>query len=93
MKPGNTACDNSIFCRSVSSLRNQMEKEKHNHRQEYLRKMKENKFLLEQIEDLKKELKKAKEYRVPPHLSQSGNQQQLRHRSNIGSRKNSLIDR
>ena len=51
--------------RSVSSLRNQMEKDKRNHRQEYLKKIKENKFLLDQIEDLKKEVKKANEYKVP----------------------------
>ena len=36
-----------------------MEKEKRNHRQEYLRKMKENKDLLDQIDELKKQLKKV----------------------------------
>ena len=33
-----------------------MEKEKRNHKQEHLRKLKENTFLLEEIEQLKKEL-------------------------------------
>ena len=45
-----------------------MEKEKRNHRQEYLRKLKENTFLLEEIEQLKKELKSAQEYKIPPHI-------------------------
>ena len=55
--------------RSVSSLKHQMEKERSIHRQEYLRKMKENAFLLKEIEALKKDLKKANEYKVPPKLS------------------------
>ena len=42
-----------------------MEKEKRNHRQEHLRKLKENTFLLEEIEQLKKELKSAQEYKIP----------------------------
>jgi len=46
-----------------------MEKERHIHKQEYLRKMKENAFLLQEIEELKKELKKATEYKIPPKLS------------------------
>jgi hypothetical protein len=37
----------NIPVRSVSSLKNQMEKEKNIHRQEYLRKMRENGFLLQ----------------------------------------------
>ena len=45
-----------------------MEKEKRNHRQEYLRKLKENTFLLEEIEQLKKELKTAQEYKIPAHI-------------------------
>jgi len=52
----------------VSSLKNQMEKEKRNHRQEYLRKLKENSFLLQEIEQLKKELKAAQEYKIPAHI-------------------------
>jgi hypothetical protein len=36
-----------VIYRSVSSLKNQMEKERSIHRQEYLRKMKENAFLLQ----------------------------------------------
>ena len=57
------------FSRSVSSLKSQMEKERHIHKQEYLRKMKENAFLLQEIEELKKELKKATEYKIPAKLS------------------------
>ena len=57
-----------LFFRSVSSLKNQMEKEKRNHRQEYLRKLKENSFLLQEIEQLKKELKAAQEYKIPAHV-------------------------
>ena len=45
-----------------------MEKEKRNHRQEYLRKLKENSFLLQEIEQLKKELKSAQEYKIPAHI-------------------------
>ena len=45
-----------------------MEKEKRNHRQEYLRKLKENSFLLHEIEQLKKELKSAQEYKIPAHI-------------------------
>ena len=52
----------------MSSLKSQMEKEKRNHRQEYLRKLKENTFLLEEIEQLKKDLKSAQEYKIPPHI-------------------------
>jgi hypothetical protein len=55
--------------RSVSSLKNQMDKERSIHRQEYLRKMRENAFLLQEIEELKRELKKATEYKIPPKLS------------------------
>ena len=43
----------------MSSLKSQMEKERHIHKQEYLRKMKENAFLLQEIEELKKRLKDA----------------------------------
>ena len=45
-----------------------MEKEKRNHRQEYLRKLKENSFLLQEIEQLKKDLKSAQEYKIPAHV-------------------------
>lgn len=62
-----------------------MNKEKQNHRQEYLRKMKENKMLLEQIDELKKQLRKAQEYKVPAHL-------QPKVPAHV-SRKNSLVDR
>ena len=68
--------------RSVSALRNQMEKVKQNHKMEIMRKVKENKVFLQQIDDLKKDLKKAKEYKVPAHLVPT-----------LGSRKNSLTDR
>lgn len=51
--------------RSVLSLKNQMEKERKNHKQEYFRKLRENAFLLEEIAELKKELKEAKKYRLP----------------------------
>ena len=68
--------------RSVSALRNQMEKVKQNHKMEIMRKVKENKVFLQQIDDLKRELKKAKEYKVPAHLVPT-----------LGSRKNSLTDR
>ena len=57
-----------LLFRSVSSLKSQMEKEKRNHRQEYLRKLKENSFLLQEIEQLKKELKSAQEYKIPAHI-------------------------
>ena len=56
------------YLRSVSSLKSQMEKEKRNHKQEHLRKLKENTFLLEEIEQLKKELKSAQEYKIPAHI-------------------------
>jgi len=46
-----------------------MEKERNIHRQEYLRKMRENAFLLQEIEELKRELKKANEYKIPAKLS------------------------
>ena len=59
----------NIFRRSVSSLKNQMDKERSIHRQEYLRKMRENGFLLQEIEELKRELKKATEYKLPKKLS------------------------
>ena len=42
-----------------------MEKERKNHKQEYFRKLRENAFLLEEIAELKKELKEAKKYRLP----------------------------
>jgi hypothetical protein len=58
-----------VFKRSVSSLKGQMEKERSIHRQEYLRKMRENAFLLQEIEELKRELKKANEYKIPSKLS------------------------
>ena len=54
---------NFLFFRSVSSLKNQMEKERKNHKQEYFRKLRENAFLLEEIAELKKELTEAKKYR------------------------------
>lgn len=51
--------------RQVSSLKNQMEKDKKNHRMEYLRKLRENAFLLEEIAELKRDLAKAHEYQLP----------------------------
>ena len=55
----------SFIFRSVTSLKNQMEKERKNHKQEYFRKLRENAFLLEEIAELKKELTEAKKYRLP----------------------------
>ena len=54
--------------RSVSSLKNQMEKERKNHKQEYFRKLRENAFLLEEIAELKKELIEAKKYQLPSQV-------------------------
>ena len=56
------------FSRSVSSLKNQMEKERKNHKQEYFRKLRENAFLLEEIAELKKELTEAKKYQIPSQI-------------------------
>ena len=61
----------SLFCRSVTSLKNQMEKERKNHKQEYFRKLRENAFLLEEISELKRELVEAKKYQLPKNLRRS----------------------
>ena len=48
--------------RTVASLREQMKKQGQNQRLEYLRKMRENEFLVAELARLKKELKHAKGY-------------------------------
>jgi hypothetical protein len=56
----------SFLERTVSSLKAQMAKRELVQKQEYLRKMRENQFLIKEVETLKAELKAARGYRVTP---------------------------
>ena len=76
----------SFIFRSVTSLKNQMEKERKNHKQEYFRKLRENAFLLEEIAELKKELTEAKKYRLPSVDMDAGSMVYKRRNSSMSSR-------
>ena len=54
--------------RTIVSLREQMRKQNTNHVQSYERKLEQNTFLVEEIEDLKRELKKVRGYKLPKRL-------------------------
>ena len=53
---------------TVTSLREQMKKQVANQKREYNRKVRENSFLIQEIEALKKELKQVRGYKLPKKL-------------------------
>lgn len=55
--------------KTVPTLKAQMQKMQDNHRRAMARKVKENSFLIQEIEELKKELKAVRGYRVPKILT------------------------